>query len=188
MSYPAPLPQPGWYPDPSGGPGQRYFDGHQWTVSAPPPPSITINNNVNVPAPVVLTSGPNTALHLALTVFTCGMWLPVWLILALVDNSQARAVGQPRPANPALIAALAIFGSLYLLGLAATDFRVFLGLVAAAALGYFGYRAYTRAADRRRRDAEIASRAEAQHRAFMSGDSFGVYGQYPPAQPPDLSE
>jgi hypothetical protein len=22
---------PGWYPDPSGAPGQRYWDGHQWT-------------------------------------------------------------------------------------------------------------------------------------------------------------
>jgi Protein of unknown function (DUF2510) len=27
----APLPPPGWYPDPSGGPGQRYFDGKDWT-------------------------------------------------------------------------------------------------------------------------------------------------------------
>jgi len=27
----APLPQPGWYPDPSGEPGQRYFDGRDWT-------------------------------------------------------------------------------------------------------------------------------------------------------------
>lgn len=29
---------PGWYPDPSGAPGQRYFDGTNWTVTAPPPP------------------------------------------------------------------------------------------------------------------------------------------------------
>jgi hypothetical protein len=30
---------PGWYPDPSGRPGQRYFDGAQWTeffIDAPP--------------------------------------------------------------------------------------------------------------------------------------------------------
>jgi hypothetical protein len=26
-----PLP-PGWYPDPSGAPGKRYFDGHDWTA------------------------------------------------------------------------------------------------------------------------------------------------------------
>lgn len=28
---------PGWYPDPSGQPGQRYFDGTNWTLTAPPP-------------------------------------------------------------------------------------------------------------------------------------------------------
>lgn len=32
----APAPPPGWYPDPSGGSGQRYWDGQQWTdVNAP---------------------------------------------------------------------------------------------------------------------------------------------------------
>jgi hypothetical protein len=28
-------PQPGWYPDPSGVPGQRYWDGQRWTAVAP---------------------------------------------------------------------------------------------------------------------------------------------------------
>jgi Protein of unknown function (DUF2510) len=28
-------PQPGWYPDPAGVPGQRYWDGQQWTAVAP---------------------------------------------------------------------------------------------------------------------------------------------------------
>ncbi len=28
-------PQRGWYPDPSGEPGQRYWDGQQWTTAAP---------------------------------------------------------------------------------------------------------------------------------------------------------
>ena len=31
----SPQAAPGWYPDPSGGPGQRYWDGQQW--QAPPP-------------------------------------------------------------------------------------------------------------------------------------------------------
>jgi threonine/homoserine/homoserine lactone efflux protein len=181
MSYPAPAPQPGWYPDPSGGPGQRYFDGHQWTIGAPPPPSIIINNNIVAPA-----SGPNTALHLALTVFTCGMWLPVWLIIALVDNRQARTVGQPSRTNPVLIAVVAAVAGVYLVGLATADFRVLLSLLAVAILGYLGYMAYQRAADRRAGDARIAGRAEAQNRAYMSGDSSGLYGQYPPVQPPDL--
>ena len=181
MSYPAPAPQPGWYPDPSGGPGQRYFDGHQWTISAPPQPSIVINNNIVAPA-----GGPNTALHLALTVFTCGMWLPVWLIIALIDNRQARAVRQPSRTSPVLIAVVAAVGGLYLLGPAMTDFRFFLGLMAVAGLGYAGYRAYERAVERRAENARLASHADAENRAFMSGDFSGLYGQYPPVQPPDL--
>lgn len=31
-------PAPGWYPDPSGTPGQKYWDGHQWNAPPPPPP------------------------------------------------------------------------------------------------------------------------------------------------------
>jgi hypothetical protein len=63
---------------------------------------------------------------------------------------------------------------------------VLLSLLAVAILGYLGYMAYQRAADRRAGDARIAGRAEAQNRAYMSGDSSGLYGQYPPVQPPDL--
>jgi hypothetical protein len=82
MTYPAPAPHPGWYPDPSGGSGQQYFDGQQWTAYAPPPPqpqpqpSIVINNTLGGPAPVVVTTGPNHALHLVLSLLTCGAWLP----------------------------------------------------------------------------------------------------------------
>jgi len=186
MSYPAPAPQPGWYPDPTGGPGLRYFDGHQWTISAPPPPPqppIIINNNIVAPA-----SSPNTALHLALTLFTCGMWLPVWLIITIVDNRQARLTGQPTRPNTAAIVALALFGGLFLLGFAITDFWASLGLIAVAGLAYLGYRAYERAVDRRAENARLASHADAEHRAFMSGDSSGLYGQYPPMQSPDLPQ
>jgi len=31
----SPQPAAGWYPDPSGGPGQRYWDGSQWSEAAP---------------------------------------------------------------------------------------------------------------------------------------------------------
>ena len=33
-----PPPPPGWYPDPSGAPGGRYWDGRQWGPAAPSPP------------------------------------------------------------------------------------------------------------------------------------------------------
>ncbi len=36
-----PLPTPaGWYPDPSGAPGLRYWDGARWTAVAPAPPPV----------------------------------------------------------------------------------------------------------------------------------------------------
>lgn len=177
MSYPAPTPQPGWYPDPSGGPGQRYFDGHQWTVAAPPAPTP--------PSQILVVGGPNNALHLALTFLTCGMWLPVWLIVTLVDNQRARAAGQQTRANPALIAVLAVVGGLYLTGLASTSWRVFLVLVTLAGVGYVGYRTHERRVARRTLDAAISSRADLQNQAFMSGDPTGFYGEYPPMTPTD---
>jgi TM2 domain-containing membrane protein YozV len=35
----SPQPAAGWYPDPSGGPGQKYWDGGQWTESPSGPPA-----------------------------------------------------------------------------------------------------------------------------------------------------
>jgi hypothetical protein len=83
----APVPAPGWYPDPSGAPGQqRYWDGQQWTVHAPPP----------VPqAAGVIVSGPNHAVHFILTLFTfwlCGGWAWIWLIVALSNNRRVQTV------------------------------------------------------------------------------------------------
>ncbi|BDB40502.1 MULTISPECIES: DUF2510 domain-containing protein [Mycobacterium] len=176
-------PSPGWYPDPSGVPGQRFFDGRQWTYRQPPPPpapAIIINNNVGTPPPVVLTGGPNHALHLVLTLLTCGMWLPIWLIVAIASPSRPRVAGQ---SNTGLIIA-GVFGGLFLLGVAVSHPAVFLGVVALAGLGYLGYRAYERALDRRAEQARIAARADGQHQAFLSGEPWGIYGQYPPAPPP----
>ena len=33
----SPQPAAGWYPDPSGAPGQMYWDGYQWTTTPSPP-------------------------------------------------------------------------------------------------------------------------------------------------------
>ncbi|MGO9654183.1 MAG: DUF2510 domain-containing protein, partial [Mycobacterium sp.] len=114
---------------------------------------------------------------------TCGMWLPIWLLVAIVGNRQVHVAGQPTRSSAAIVGA--VIGGLFLLGLAISYGPVFLGLVALAGLGYLGYRAYERAVDRRAEQAKIAGRADAQNWAFMSGDSSGVYGHYPPVQPPD---
>jgi hypothetical protein len=184
-----PSPHPGWYANPSGTPGQHYWDGHQWTHYAPPPPqppsppqpTIIINNNaVGAPAPVIVSARPNHVLHLLLTLLTFGMWLPVWLIVTIVGGRRVQVGGQPARSHAGLV-----LGGLLLLGLAITYWQVIFGLVALAALGYLGYRAYERTIDRRAEQAKVAARADAENLAFMYGDPSGVYGQYPPAQPPN---
>lgn len=71
---------PGWYPDPSG--GQRYFDGQTWTEHhAPQPPTV---------GPVVTYTGPNHALHAVISLFTCGLWLPFWLVIAIIQRPKVQ--------------------------------------------------------------------------------------------------
>lgn len=60
---------------------QKYAQQHY----APPPPyyapvqQVTVNNNVRA------GGGCPHMLHFVLTVLTCGMWLPIWIIHAIVD-------------------------------------------------------------------------------------------------------
>lgn len=184
-----PAPQPGWYTDSSGMSGQRYWDGRQWTHYAPPPPpqpqsppqpTIIINNAVGAPGPVVVSTGPNHGLHLLLTLLTFGTWLPVWLIVTIFSGRRVHVARQPTRSHAGLI-----IGGVLLLGLAIRYWPVLLGLVALATLGYLGYRAYERAIDRRAEQARVAARADAENLAYMYGDPSGMYGQYPPARPPD---
>ena len=37
---------------------------------------------------VVHNSGTNHGLHLVLTFLTCGMWLPVWLIIVIANGGR----------------------------------------------------------------------------------------------------
>ncbi|AZS12004.1 hypothetical protein SEA_ZETZY_34 [Mycobacterium phage Zetzy] len=87
-------PAPGWYPDPSGAPGQRYFDGTEWTSHSQPPG--------HTPQPVaVLPKKTNHALHLLLTIlsfplafFTFGIvwWLWVWIIVAISNHNKTQTI------------------------------------------------------------------------------------------------
>lgn len=47
---------PGWYPDPSGAPGWRYFNGHQWTTQIHGVATEIYQPQVQPPAAVVLPS------------------------------------------------------------------------------------------------------------------------------------
>lgn len=96
MGAPSPA---GWYQDP-GGPGQRYFDGTQWTshrtatLSTEQRSQILQNELVRFtswggrvvtqsPTSATLVSGQpvNTVAHILATVFLCGLWLPIWIYM-----------------------------------------------------------------------------------------------------------
>lgn len=76
----------GWYPDPSGMPGQRYFDGQDWTAHYTPAPPQPVYQNPYV----VVNRGSDHTFHLLMTLFTCGLWLPVWIVMEIVSASKGR--------------------------------------------------------------------------------------------------
>lgn len=71
----------GWYPDPLKPHQRRYWNGQQWTewVAAETPAAIT-----TVPVQT------NHTFHLLMTVFTCGLWGLVWLLVWAVNQGKSR--------------------------------------------------------------------------------------------------
>lgn len=57
----------GWYPDPTNG-ATRWWDGTKWTKFQ------------STPHPT------NHILHLILSVITFGLWIPVWIIVSIVNS------------------------------------------------------------------------------------------------------
>lgn len=86
----------GWYPDPMGAAGLlRYYDGVQWTQhvhqqqSGPQHVWSGGGGGGAAASTVVVTrSGPNHVLHLILTILTLGLWLPVWILIAISVNGK----------------------------------------------------------------------------------------------------
>ena len=48
---------PGWYPDPSGAPGQRYWNGTNWTEAPPAPTQQSASKEKNIPGLIALILG-----------------------------------------------------------------------------------------------------------------------------------
>ncbi|MEJ7702505.1 MAG: DUF2510 domain-containing protein [Geodermatophilaceae bacterium] len=44
MGHDARVPQAGWYADPAGTPGQRWWDGQRWTEHVHPPPPVQVSD------------------------------------------------------------------------------------------------------------------------------------------------
>lgn len=115
-SEPKPAPAPptvpaGWYPDPDNTagfrygstPSMRYFDGVQWTEqrapmqrpqqrAAVPQQPLIVNQQFAPPQTVYVSGGSSSmaGLHLLLTLLTCGLWLPVWILIEIVQAMSKR--------------------------------------------------------------------------------------------------
>jgi hypothetical protein len=191
-------PAAGWYPDPSGQPGQRYHDGQRWTTHFTPnppaagQPSVVVNNHVGYSAPsvaVAVSGGVNHGLHLLLTVVTCGAWLPIWIIVAIFGGSRATAISSG-PGGIAVsgdrskiaLAVGGVFVGLFLLGLIAQH-PWLLAIFVPAALAGGGF-FYTNR-QKQIRDAEnqkMSVRAEYENDLHAEGDPRGTHGRYLPPE------
>lgn len=79
---------PGWYSDPAGSGGQRYFDGMEWTAHYTPPMPMAYQQQQPYIVPV--SHGSDHTFHLLMTVFTCGFWAPIWAICEIMSASRKR--------------------------------------------------------------------------------------------------
>jgi hypothetical protein len=191
-------PAPGWYPDPGGEPGQRYHDGQRWTQhfvptspTVPPPPA---------PAVAVAVStggGTNHALHAVLTLLSCGLWLPIWILVAILGGgssssvavgSGAGAIARTSSRRPLMVGA-AVFAGLFVLGTAAEHPWVLVVLVILGILTGFGFWVLKSAQKREEQQRQeqfqrdmIASRAEYEDELYQEGDRRGIHGRYMPPE------
>ena len=186
-------PAAGWYPDPSGRPGQRYHDGQRWTEHfAPPPlpypyppqPIVPGGYYPQPPAVAVAVStggGVNHALHAVLTFFTCGMWLPVWILVSIFNSSSGSAVAVAGPGarvppnRKPLIVAGVVLGWIML---GASLEHPWLLAILIPTIGIGGLIFWMRKDDEKRK--RLAAHAEYEDRLYYEGDPRGTYGRYMP--------
>jgi hypothetical protein len=168
--------------------------------------SVVVNNHIANPAPSVAVAvsggGTNHALHLVLTVLTCGLWLPIWILVAILGSvgrpTASVAVGggvggtgvSTRRPGTALIIGGA-FLALVILGQAVAHPWLFVPIILVAAVG--GALIWKQKVAKEARKLEVlesyrrdvvAHRADTQHILAKEGDPRGTYGAFPPS--PDL--
>jgi hypothetical protein len=190
----------GWFPDPTGQVGQRYYDGQRWTehFAPAPPPSAVATPSVAVA--VSSGGGANHALHAVLTFLSCGLWLPTWILVAIFDSGRgssaviaggvgASAGTSARSNHKPVMIVAAVFLGLAAIGAAAEHpwILVLLILVAGAGGALFWVRKSAQEREklehleRYRRDV-LASRADYEDALWHQGDPRGIYGQFMPPE------
>lgn len=189
-------PAAGWYPDPAGRPGQRYHDGQRWTEHFAPPPlpypypaqpgGYYPQQPPAVAVAVSTGGGVNHALHAVLTFFTCGMWLPVWILVAIFGSSSGSAVAVAGPGatvhpnRKPLIVAGVVLGWIML---GASLQHPWLLAILIPTIGIGGLIFWMRKDDEKRK--RLAAHAEYEDRLYYEGDPRGTYGRYMPPPPFD---
>lgn len=105
-STPVVVPAPGWYQDPEAPRAHRYWNGSEWGAPSPEDRQAAlagriaywVRNDYRVeaqsPEQAVMVTGhrPNHILHLILTILTLGIWLIVWIILAIAGGEKRKTI------------------------------------------------------------------------------------------------
>ena len=81
----AQLPPPGWYQTGTG--LERWWDGRTWGPQTRPLPAVVPHKAV-----AWVPHQTHPTFHLIMTLITCGLWLPVWLVIAIVQGMTKRRV------------------------------------------------------------------------------------------------
>ena len=182
MTRPTP---PGWNPGPSGTRGKQYWNPTGRTGQGAAPPVAADDG------PRLGAGNPETdhTVHLIATICTCGLWLPAWLTVTLLNRRRARVGPEPgfrgfMSAHP-LPTGIAVLAGFALILVDRKAFLLLVSLVAVvtglAMLAMVAIRSWRR---RRQEKAEIAARADAQHEALLRGDDqWGVFGVKPSDEP-----
>ncbi len=95
------VPQPGWYPDPSGGDGQRWWDGEQWGVNRPPvEPTVELAEqpgHAPAPYPSPPTPSPGRSTRSIVTYVAAGvavLALIIGIVVVTRDDSASPPAGE----------------------------------------------------------------------------------------------
>ena len=140
--------------------------------------------------------GTNHALHAVLTFLSCGLWLPIWVLVAIFGggSSSSVAVGPGgvianAGANKRPLIVAAVFVGLVALGTAAEHPWLFVALGVVGVLGGVGFWTLKSAQQREEQQRQeqfqrdmIANRAEYEDRLYHEGDPRGTYGRYMPPE------
>jgi hypothetical protein len=98
MSGSTPQPPAGWYPDPSGKPGQMYWDGQRWRTETPPPAAAPAPWNMARPPWEIGRSFWSGMSRNAKIVLAAGVGLVVAIVVVLAIGTAASGPsGQPAP-------------------------------------------------------------------------------------------